>query len=235
MIDSKVQREILSNCSFFSEGAKYAEMKVADIDNDLYNYHLQHLVSKDYLVKDVENIYHLTEKGKSIVTNIHEDSHNVSTNYKVSVYMCAVKDGKILLHKRLKHPQYGYIGLPSGKIKYGERILYTARREFKEETELVADFKIIGNLHQIRRNEKGEVIEDGVFYVCYADEFEGTLLERQKEGENFWVELEKVSTLEKLFKPSLEFIVEKVMKRISGEISWDLKFIEEFEPEPEEY
>ncbi len=235
MIDSKVQREILSNCSFFSKGAKYSEMKLEDIDNDLYNYHLQQLVEKEFLQKDEDSIYRLTEKGKSLVTNIHEDSHNVSTNYKVSVYMCAVQDGKVLLHKRLKHPQYGYIGLPSGKIKYGERILDTARREFEEETELVADFKIIGNLHQIRKNEKGEVIEDGVFYVCYADEFEGSLLERQKEGENFWIELEKVNSLEKLFKPSLEYIVEEVQKRLSGEISWENKFIKEFEPEPEDY
>jgi len=53
MIDSQIQREILSNCSFFSNGSRYSNLKPKDdeIENDRFNYHLQHLVKKGYLIK----------------------------------------------------------------------------------------------------------------------------------------------------------------------------------------
>lgn len=234
MIRSKIQRTILSNCKFWQAGARYSQMRPGDLDNDLFNYHLQQLVKRGYLIRG-KDLYKLTEKGKSIATNIDDQTGDLSLNYKVSVYLCPVIDGKVLLHRRLKHPQYGYAGLVSGKIAYGENILKTAEREFTEETNLKAKFKIIGNLRQIRKNVKGNVIEDGIFYVCFTDEIEGKLNEKHKEGEYFWVKVDKAAQIKKIFKPSLEVILDEAQKRLAGKISWDTKFIYEFEPEPEEY
>lgn len=234
MIKSKIQREILSNCKFWQTGAKYSQIKPENLDNDLFNYHLQQLVKKGYLKKE-NTLYCFTEKGKSIVTNIDNRAKNASSNFKVSVYLCPILNNKVLLHKRLKHPQYGYVGLIAGKIQYGESILDTARREFTEETGLKAKFEIIGNLRQIRKNPKGSVIEDGVFYICFTDKIKGKFKEKGKEGEYFWAELNKVSEIDKIFKPSLEIILDEVKKRLSGKISWDIKFIYELEPEPEDY
>lgn len=242
MITNSTQREILSNCSFFPKGARYSEMKPKPtaeansqaLENDLYNYHLQQLVKNGYLDKSGE-LYVLTQQGKSIVTNIDETTKTIATNYKVSVYVCPVVDGRVLLYKRLKHPQYGYTGLISGKMKYGENILSTARRELKEETGLDADLKIIGNLRQIRKDANGNVIEDGIFYICYTDAVVGSLVEKSLEGEYFWVELDKVSSLEKIFKPSLEIVVKEVTLRLNAKTSWESKFIYELMPEPEDY
>jgi ADP-ribose pyrophosphatase YjhB (NUDIX family) len=234
MSDNKYQREILSKCSFFPSGAKYSELAIKDIDDDLFNYHLQQLVKVGLLSKN-DKIYILTEKGKSLVTNIDEVSKEVPPKYKVSVYMCVVNDDSILLHRRLKHPQFGYVGLPSGKIAYGERILDTANREFNEETHLDTTFQIIGNLRQIRRNASGQVIEDGVFYVCFANKFTGTLQESFQEGENFWCKINEVGKIEKLFKPSVEIIINEITKRLVGQKRLDDNFIYELEPEPEAY
>jgi len=234
MIQNKTQYEILSNCKFWQDGAKYSQIKPNDIDNDLFNYHLQQLVKKDYLTKE-NALYCLTEKGKSLVTNVDDEIKSASSSFKVSIYACPVIGNKVLLHKRLKHPQYGYVGLVAGKIKYGENVLDTVKREFLEETDLTAEFKVIGNLRQIRKNEKGKVIEDGIFYVCFTDKVNGRLRQKNKEGEYFWVELNEVSKIDKIFKPSLEIILDEVKKRISGEIPWESKFIYELEPEPEDY
>lgn len=236
MIEHEIQKEILSLSSFFPNGAKYSELKPkkTEIENDLYNYHLQYLVKNDYLTKNNDK-YFLTQKGKSLVTNIDHATKTISTNYKVSVYIAPVIRNQILLYKRLKQPQYGYTGLISGKIKYGENILQTAQREFTEETELKADFQIIGNLRQIRKNADKQVIEDGIFYICYTNKVSGKLMEKSIEGEYFWHDIDKVTSLEKIFKPSLEICVKEIQKRISGEISFENKFIYELEPEPEEY
>lgn len=236
MIENEIQKEILSTCSFIPLGAKYSELKPKkeQLEKDLYNYHLQHLVKQDYLEKK-DNLYFLTQKGKSLVTNIDHVTKTLSTNYKVSVYLCPVINNQILLHRRLKHPQYGYAGFISGKIKYGDPIIDTAKREFKEETNLEGDFKIIGNMRQIRKNPLGEVIEDGIFYLCYCDKITGELLEKTKEGEYFWVDLDQVKSIEKIFKPSLEIGVSEIEKRLRGEISFESNFIYELQPEPEDY
>jgi len=234
MIESSIQLEVLSNCKFWKSGARYSQLKSEGLDNDLFNYHLQQLVKKGFLSKQ-DKLYFLSERGKSIATNIDDESGSVSTNYKVSVYLCPVVNGKVLLYRRLKHPQYGYVGLVSGKMRYGERVLGAANRELLEETGLRGKFRIVGNLRQIRKNESGEVIEDGIFYVCFTDLIEGELCEKGKEGEYFWVALGQVPQIEKIFKPSLEIIMIEVEKRIAGEIPWEAQFIYELEPEPEDY
>lgn len=235
MIQSEIQRKILSQCTFFEKGAKYSELKLTDLENDLFNYHLQKLVKDGFLIKE-RNVYTITPKGKSFVTNVDERDFNAPPSYKVSVYLCPIQNGQILLTKRLKHPQFGYIGLIAEKKKYGEEIFKTAKRALFEETGLTStDFKLIGNLHQVRKDVQGTVIEDGVFYVLYTDTFSGKLIEKSIEGEYFWVNLNDVSTLENIFKPSLEVIVEEVKQRLKKEKAWDNQFIYEFLPDPENY
>lgn len=233
-VENTFQREILSLIRFHKNGAKYSQLRVKGVENDLFNYHLQQLVKNKYLQKKV-GLYQLTELGKSLVTNIDEDDKKLPPNYKVSVCMCVFIDNKVLLYKRLKHPQYGYIGMPSGKIKYGEKILDAAKRELNEETGLKADFKIIGNLRQIRKNNKDKVIEDGVFFVCYTDKIKGQLKPKTIEGEFFWKTIPQTLKLDKLFKPSVEIMLKEATKRLRKPNLWKNKFTYELHPNPEEY
>lgn len=234
MVDNPIQLQILSNCCFYESGSRYSQMKPKGVDNDLFNYHLQQLVKKGYLEKR-DRLYFLSEQGKSLATNVDYETHKISTNYKVSVYLCPVINDKVLLYQRLKHPQYGYTGLISGKIRYGEPVLEAAQREFNEETGLTADFKIIGNLRQIRHNKGGKAIEDGIFYVCFTDHVKGNLIEKSIEGKYFWARLHEVPKLKKIFKPSLEVILNEVKNRLEMKVSWKAHFVHEFEPEPEDY
>ena len=225
MVESEIQRGILSKCSFFKDGAKYSDIRNGEIENDLYNYHLQKLV-KDKFLEKKRNLYTITAKGKSFVTNVDERDLKVPPSYKVSVYLCPVLNGKILLTRRLKHPQYGYVGMIAEKKKFGEELVETAKRGFFEETGLhSSEFKLIGNLHQVRKDKNKNPIEDGVFYVFYTDCFEGELIEKSLEGEYFWVDMNKVPALEKMFKPSLEVVVSEIQNREAGEKSWSDQFI----------
>lgn len=235
MIESEIQRKILSSCTFFKNGATYTDLRVSEIENDLYNYHLQKLV-KDGFLEKVGTTYHITAKGKSFVTNVDELDLKIPPSYKVSVYLCPINGDKILLTRRQKHPQFGYVGLVAEKKKYGELFTDTAKRALTEETGLSSEkFQFIGSLHQVRHDKIGNVIEDGVFYVFFTEDFTGTLVEKSIEGEYFWIELSKVATLDKIFKPSLETITQEIIDRKAGTKRWEEKFFYEFEPEPEEY
>ncbi len=235
MIGSKIQREILSKCSFFEKGARYFELRPEEVENDLFNYHLQELVKKGFLNKLTDK-YTITLKGKSFVTNVDEKDLQTPPTYKVSVYLCPVKGNKIILTRRLKHPQYGYVGLIAEKKRYGEQLEDTAKRALLEETGLVArNANLIGNLHQIRKNDKGEVVEDGIFYIFFIDKFTGNLIEKSVEGEYFWVDLDEVKEIKKIFKPSLEVVINELQERLSNKKDWEDKFIYEFLPEPEDY
>ena len=230
LAESEIQRKVLSKCSFFKDGAKFSELQIRDIDHDLYTYHLKQLVEKKLLVKDAGK-YLLTHAGKCLVTNIDEIDVNMPSIFKVSVYLCPIRGNQILLTKRLKHPQFGYIGLVAEKKKYGEKIIDTAKRALKEETGLKGgEYEIIGNLHQIRKDINSKIIEDGVFYVCLVKDFAGELIEKSLEGEYFWVDLDQVKDLEKIFKPSLEVIVAEITKRLAANKSQE-KFMYEFLPE----
>lgn len=227
-IDHEIQRTIISKIRFLKKGARYSDLKIDTIENDLFNYHLQQLVKTGFLNK-LDGKYSLTNKGKTTVTNIDEEDRKNPPSFKVSVYMVLQKDNKILLYERRKHPQFGYVGFPSGKIKFGERILDTAARELLEETGIQADFQIIGNIRQIRKNKYQDIIEDGVFYICYANKFSGKLNKSSKEGKFYWEDIVKVSNIKKLFRPSVETIIENLMKVKKK------NFILEMEPKPERY
>jgi ADP-ribose pyrophosphatase YjhB (NUDIX family) len=227
-VDHVVQREILSKVRFKPDGARYSQLKVKDIENDLFNYHLQQLVKKG-LLRKVAGRYLLTKSGKSTVTNIDEEDLKNPPVFKVSVYMVLQDRNKVLLYQRKKHPQYNYVGFPSGKIRYGENLLGTATRELNEETGLKAKFKLVGNIRQIRKNSMRQIIEDGVFYICHSDKFSGKLVPKGKEGIFFWKDRSEVGKIKKLFKPSVELVL-KALKNKKCKT-----FVYELEPDEEDY
>lgn len=55
---------------------------------------------------------------------------------RVGVGACIVRDGKLLLLRRLRHPEAGHWSIPGGKIDFLEPIEDALRREVAEETGL---------------------------------------------------------------------------------------------------
>lgn len=229
-----IQKQILAKLKFYNSGARFSNLRINNIENDKFNYHLQKLIEEKYLTKRVSR-YFLAPKGKSFVTNLQEDDIQMKTTYKLSVYIVPIVNGKVLLYKRLKHPQYGYVGYISEKMKFGENMVNAAIRGIKEETTLDANFSLVGNLRQIRKNSNGKVIEDGIFYIMYTDKVTGKLREKCEEGEYFWIDIDKISSIKKLFKPSVEIVSKEIQNRIKNNTLCKEYFIYELEPKPEKY
>lgn len=194
----EIQLAILANLFRAKDGLKYAEAKpnTYELENDLYNYHLQKLVKDEYAIKDpATNKYLLTKKGLIESTKI--DSLGRSKEFvKASVLMGLVifenNEIKVLSQERKRHPLYGDIGIHAGTIKYGERILDAAKRKFQEETGLLADFKFYGTRRKIMKFEKGEILSDSFFHLCFAENYTGQLIEENEFGRNFWSNIDEV-------------------------------------------
>lgn len=215
---SYVQLQILAKLLTSDSGLRYSEAHPEGIDDDLYNYHLQFLVKKGYVVKE-GNLYKLSDSGKVHVQAI-DVLGNLKGLFKFSVLPYVVKDtlGKreLLLQKRLRHPYFGDIHSISGKVHIGESVEAAARRKLEEETRLICDFKFLGVIRKIRRNNEGRVIEDTLYHICYGENPTGDLEQKNIFGENFWESFEFALEVQKrnitAGKPS-EDILERIRNK----------------------
>ncbi len=180
--------EILRYLLFYP-ASRFSEINKTKLDTDKFNYHLKTLI-KQKLVEKIDNKYFLTLKGKEFSNTMDTDSKIVEKQPKVSVLIVpAIKEKgiiKYIVQKRLKEPYFGYIGFMTGKVRFGETIEETCKRELNEEMNLTADFKYRYLLHEMVYDKKGSILEDKFFNVVEAFNITGEL-KNIEGGENFYV------------------------------------------------
>jgi len=194
-----IQLKILTLLNKTTEKKRYSQIQDHEIENDLFNYHLQFLVSKD-LVKKEENLYSITQEGKKIMSDA-DVLGNQYELFRFSVAVIAVKEenGKkyILAQRRKRHPYFNDVATIAGKVKKGELIEEAAIRKFKEETGFdIQNVKNLGILRKIRLDKEENIIEDTIYTVCYSEDPTGTLVESNEFGENMWVTFEELRKLQ---------------------------------------
>lgn len=73
----------------------------------------------------------------------------------VGVGLVVLRDGKILLCRRLKAPEIGFWNIPGGKLDFMERATEAARRETQEETGLViGEVRFLGVDERVFDNDR---------------------------------------------------------------------------------
>jgi len=162
----------------------FTEIKPDEIESDKFNYHLQYLTKKD-IVQKLDNKYFLTKTGKHLVGQF-DVKGNIYDQFKYSVHLYVINDGKILLHEWTRYPSLGDVMTITGKTRKGEKIIDTAKRKLFEEAGLIADFRHIGVMRKIKRDCKGELLLDEIFNICYTNKVSGELIEENEFGKNFW-------------------------------------------------
>lgn len=192
----QIQLQILTELMQHDHGQRYSELMLPNIDNDLFNYHLQNLVKKGYIFKE-DSIYTLSNDGKKAISKL-DALGNPKQFFKVSVALAVFRNDytEILLQKRTRKPFYGDITSVAGKVHPGEKLVDAARRKLLEETNLAAQFNFVGVLRKIKRNDKLEIMEDTFYHYCVASEPVGVLIEKNTFGENFWAPAVKILEFE---------------------------------------
>lgn len=185
---SPIQNHILSRLKN-AKSLRYAELRPSKVPNDLFNYHLQHLVKKEFLLREDEG-YSLAPKGIKHVADPYPTNSAITSLFKINVItiVSRVVNGKIEILQQIRrsNPSYGKIGVMGGVVLKGELIEPAATRKLKQETGLDAKFRLVGNERRIMY-KSGELFSDLLFPIAYSDKYNGELIEDTDFGHNMWV------------------------------------------------
>jgi hypothetical protein len=188
---SPIQNHILSKLKN-AKSLKYSELKPTGVPNDLFNYHLQHLVKK-VMVDKVNTRYTLSKKGIRHVADPVPDNNAITSLFKINVItiVSRVVNGKIQILNQIRksNPSFGKIGVMGGVVLKGELIEPAANRKLKQETGLQAKFKLVGCERRIMYKD-GELFSDLMFPIAYSNSSEGELIEDTTFGHNMWVSID---------------------------------------------
>jgi len=225
---SSIQNHILSklkNAKFL----RYSELHPQKVPNDLFNYHLQYLVKKNFVAKNKDG-YSLSQSGIKHVADPYPSNNAITSLFKINVItiVSRVVDGKteILNQIRKSNPSYGKIGVMGGVVMKGELIEPAATRKLKQETGLDAEFKLAGCERRIMY-KSGELFSDLMFPIAYANSYSGQLKSDTEFGHNMWVSINKAIKNESTKFDSIKGVA-KLLKAIkSGKIKTLPFFFEE--------
>lgn len=197
---TSILRELL-----FHPSAGYAELqKPTGLTSDHFNFHMNRLLDLGLVEKISRGKYKLTSMGKEYANRLDTDNNTVERQPKVAVIIAheRINNGRVeyLFQERLKNPYFGFWGLPSGKVRWGETIPETALRESIEETGLTGDFKVAGVYHEhVRQEESNELLEDKIFFVVRCTNQKGKMTPDFEGGHNEWMTFEEANQKDKKF------------------------------------
>ena len=205
---SQIQNHILSKLKN-AASLRYSELQPEKTPNDLFNYHLQHLVKKGYVTKHDDG-YSLSKIGIKFVADPYPVNNAITSLFKINVItiVSRVVKGKIeiLSQIRKSNPSFGKIGVMGGVVLKGELIELAATRKLKQETGLDATFKIVGCERRIMY-KSGEFFSDLMFPIAYADSHSGELLSDTNFGHNMWLPIDEAIKNESVEFDSIRTIV----------------------------
>ena len=201
----EAQTSILRELLFHPQAGYAVLQKGTSLSSDHFNFHIARLVDLKLVEKISRGTYKLTPLGKEYANRFDTDNNTVERQPKVAVILALEREingnTEYLFQERLKNPYFGFWGLPSGKIRWGETIVETARRESLEETGLDADFEVRGVYHEHAiQEETGEFLEDKVFFVVRGINTHGSLQVNFEGGHNEWMTFDEAMQKENRFK-----------------------------------
>jgi 8-oxo-dGTP pyrophosphatase MutT (NUDIX family) len=200
-------------------------MRPTDTENDLYNYHLQHLVGRGLVAKRTGG-YRLTTGGTRYIAELNPvTAFGESHRFKLAS-LCLVMRGEgdqaeFLYQRRLRQPDAGEQGIIGGGIKRGELATTAARRRLWEEAGLTGSFQLLGLIRKRRFDPQGDIFSDILFHVCFSRDASGELEPKNAYGEQYWAPAGHAVDIEKhgaVGSPKFAAILERVPFTPLGDI-----------------
>jgi len=169
---------------------RYARLKPAEVEGNLFMYHLRALINQGWVHKRPDGQYELTPEGKRYADTLSLKTLTPRIQPRI-VTLLAVRDdkGRWLLFRRKRHPMLGWVGFPYGKIHLGESVSEAAHRELKEKTGVEAKLVHRGDGY-ITFYENAEAISQIFFHLFIGTNPHGSLKKNPPSGTVFWGRLE---------------------------------------------
>lgn len=207
-----IEKNILKKLTY-SNSLKYNEMWNKENPSSKFNYHLKKLIQNQFVTKNEQGEYTLTQKG---IQHISEYNSRKTEKEKLpltcSFTLCINQKSQVLLQKRKKKPYQGIINVPGGKTRFGETTEEASIRELYAESKLKAkkvELKIIDQIKTF--DEDNKIFAHIIAYWHTCNDYEGKLEKENEEGIMQWYSLDEVQKLNDIF-PNLKEIIPMLCK-----------------------
>ena len=171
---------------------RYADLKPAEVEGNLFMYHLRVLMKQGLVVKRPDGRYELSPDGKLYADTLSLKTLTPRVQPRlVTLTVCRNEQGEYLLFRRKRHPMLGWVGFPYGKIHLGETVAQAAARELEEKTGIQAQLAHRGDGY-ITFIEQDEPVSQVFFHLFVGANPEGKLRTDPPSGTVFWGWIEEV-------------------------------------------
>ncbi len=194
-----IQTQILHIIRTAPDGLRYSKMKPStEIENDLFNYHLQQLVKRGLVHKN-RDLYSLTPNGKALAMELQplDEQNQTGNKFKMAALCLVLNDGKVLYQTRALQPFTGHREIIGGAINRGERATDAASRRITEEAGLSADFQLFGLIRKMRYDETDTLYSDILYHVCISHNPTGELIVKNEYGQHNWISFPEAIKIER--------------------------------------
>jgi 8-oxo-dGTP diphosphatase len=86
----------------------------------------------------------------------------------LAVSAAIVRDGKVLVVRRARHPAFNLYTLPGGAVEAGETLIQAVRREVREETALDVEPVALAGHREVITRDAQDRIERHFVILCFA-------------------------------------------------------------------
>lgn len=208
-----IQRDILLKLCF-AKTLRFSDLKPKNLESNIFMYHLKQLIKFGFVDKQPDGLYTLSPPGLAYVDKMSYTTKHLSVQPKtVSYLQITDANGAQLYWRRNIQPSIGFVGVPVGKIHYGENIQEAAQRDLLEKTGL----KGVKLAYRGTANMKFYIQETLVSHILTLV-YEGQVKKVKPKltsgslGEAFWSNEDKI---EKLI-PSVGFIIDQLKAHPHG-------------------
>lgn len=208
-----IQKSILDRLATASN-SRYSDIKPADMDGNIFTYHLKQLITDKQVIKNEDGTYMLSSKGKDYIVRRYENSLTQAH----SIFLIAIKRGdEWLMRERLVQPLLGMSGFIHGEPIAIEPLIETATKRLQEKTGLNVPLSVHSS--GLIRITHGDTIESFSHAIILTGETnDDTTIREDPTGRNYWLATANLKNDDML--PSCLDIVDLLSSNTCSTFEW---------------
>ena len=216
-VEHHIQKYILSHL-MEHQFARFRDMRPAQTDSNLYNYHLKLLMRQGFIEKTDQG-YTLSIPGQAYIDRVNLATTKRTLQPKI-ITLLVIQDGygNVLMYPKRRQPFMGQWTLPLGKVHNSDAsVQQAAQREMAEKIsqDVEIDVQHVGDAY-IRIKQGADILISTLAHVCY-----GQVGELGESNEYWrWISLRSLESMETA--PAIAPIIARTLFR-------DPFFFEEFD------